>query len=230
MAKKDNKVIMARNTIIAFVSIVAIGILAFGTYVSTGIGAGEIGEENNDYKVLDNPRPRRTGDPIEVIEYFSYACIHCKTFDPIIEQWAAEQADDVAFSRMPATFSPIWALLSQTYLTFEDQDVLDQNHSRMFRAIHDAGRQFLTPEMVAEYVDGRGLSSAEFLRAFNSPAVKETMRKAERDQLTFQIAATPSLVVAGKYLVGMNNGQRRALRVVEHLIELERNGAATSSP
>jgi thiol:disulfide interchange protein DsbA len=229
MAKKDNKVIMARNTIIAFVSIVAIGILAFGTYVSTDLGAGEIGVENNDYKVLDNPRPRRPGDPIEVIEYFSYACIHCKTFDPIIEEWATEQADDVAFSRMPATFSPIWALLSQTYLTFEDQGVLDKNHSRMFRAIHDAGRQFLTPEMVADYVDGRGLSSADFLRAFNSPVVKEKMRKAERDQLAFQIAATPSLVVAGKYLVGMNNGQRRALRVVEHLIELERNAEATRS-
>ncbi|MEE4282727.1 MAG: thiol:disulfide interchange protein DsbA/DsbL [Pseudomonadales bacterium] len=229
MAKKDNKVIMARNTIIAFISVVAIGILAFGTYVSTDMGAGEIAEENNDYQVIENPRPRRPGDPIEVIEYFSYACIHCKTFDPIIEEWAAEQPEDIAFSRAPATFSPIWALLSQTYLTFEDQGVLDQNHSRMFRAIHDAGRQFLTPEMVAEYVDGRGLSSAEFLRAFNSPAVKEAMRKAERDQLRFQIAATPSLVVAGKYLVGMNNGQRRALRVVEHLLEQERAAEDTST-
>ncbi|MCR9261037.1 MAG: thiol:disulfide interchange protein DsbA/DsbL [Pseudomonadaceae bacterium] len=229
MAKKDNKVIMARNTIIAFVSVVAIGILAFGTYVSTDLGAGEIAEENNDYKVLDNPRPRRPGDPIEVVEYFSYACIHCKTFDPIIEEWAAEQPDDVAFSRTPATFSPIWALLSQSYLTFEDQGVLEENHSRMFRAIHDAGRQFLTAEMVADYVDGRGLSRDEFLRAFNSPAVKAAARKAERDQLRYQIAATPSLVVAGKYLVGMNNGQRRALRVVEHLIEQERGAADTGT-
>ena len=120
-------------------------------------------------------------------------------------------------------------MLSQTYLTIEEQGVLEENHSRMFRAIHDAGRQFLTADMVADYVDGRGLSSAEFLRAFDSPAVKEAMRRAERDQLRYQIAATPSLVVAGKYLVGMNNGQRRALRVVEHLIEQERAAEATNS-
>ncbi len=214
---------MARNTIIGFVTVVAITILGFGTYVSTGIGQGDIAEDK-DYRVIDNPRPYLAGDPIEVIEFFSYACIHCKNFDPIIEEWAEEQGEGVTFKRLPATFSPIWALLSQTFLTFEAAGITEENHTRMFRAIHDNGRQFLTPEMVAEFVDGRGISKDEFLRVFNSPEVRRAMQNADRTQIAAQISATPQIVIAGRYVVGMDGGQRRALRVVDHLIEELRKG------
>ena len=229
MAKKDRKVIMARNTIIGFVTVVAIFVFAFVGYISSDISEGDI-VANEDYFIVENALPRRPGDPIEVVEFFSYACVHCKTFDPVIDDWAAEQADDVSFKRMPATFSPIWALLSQTYLTFESADVLDKNHSRMFRAIHDTGRQFLTPEMVADYVDGKGISKEDFLLKFNSPAVRDAMRKVDRAQRRYQIAATPSLVVAGKYVISMQGGQRRALHIADELIAQERAGETTSSP
>lgn len=225
--KKDTKVIMARNTIIGFITVVAIAILGFGTYVSTDLSDAEI-VANQDYRVLDNPRPRRASDPIEVVEFFSYGCVHCRNFDSLVDEWAADLPEDVVFKKQPATFSPIWALLSQTYLTLESAGVLEQNHDRMFRAIHDAGRQFLTAEMVADYIDGRGLSADEFLREFNSPRVRDAMRDADRAQREYQIASTPSLVVAGKYLVTMDGGQRRALRIVDQLIDEERAATATN--
>ena len=108
----------------------------------------------------------------------------------------------------------------------EQAGVLEQNHSRIFRAIHDARRQFLTPKMMADYVDGRGISGDEFLRAFNSPSVKRKMQQAERNQRAWQISATPSLVVAEKYVVTMQGGQSRALQVVDHLIAKERAATA----
>jgi len=228
MAKKDAKVNAARNTIVGFITVIVVLILGAALYIGTDLDQGEI-TAGDDYRVLDNPRPRRAGDPIQVLEFFSYACIHCKNFDPVVEEWAAELPDDVKFRRVPATFSPVWALLSQTYLTFEAAGVLDQNHTRMFRAIHDSGRQFLSPEDVAEYVDGRGMTADEFLREFNSPAVREAMRAADRDQRVYQISATPQLIIAGKYQVGMDNGQRRALQVADHLIALERAPASAAT-
>ena len=228
MAKKDNKVIMARNTIIGFVTMLAIFVFAFVGYISSDVSEGEI-VANEDYSIVENALPRRPGDPIEVVEFFSYACVHCKTFDSVIEEWAADQADDVEFRRMPATFSPIWALLSQSYLTFESAGVLDQNHTRMFRAIHDTGRQFLTPEMVADYADGKGISKEEFMSTFNSSTVRDAMRKVDRAQRRYQIAATPSLVVAGKYVISMQGGQRRALFIADKLVAQERAGNTTSS-
>ena len=228
MAKKKSKqqAIIARNTIIMFITAVVIMVLGVGSYVTTGGGqSGEVAA-NEDYRVLDNPRPRREGEPIQIVEYFSYACIHCKNFDPVIKEWAADQPDDIELVLRPANFSPIWALLAQTYLALEHAGALEENHNRIFRALHDAGRQFLTPEMVADYVDGRGITKDEFLRAFNSPTVKRKMQSAERDQRDWGVAATPSLVVAGKYVVTMRGGQGRAIQVLEYLIEQERAAAS----
>ncbi len=223
MAKKDKKVIMARNTIIAFVTLVVVSILGFHTYLSTGGGQPDDIQPQRDYREVENPRPRNPDAPIKVVEYFNYACVHCKTFDPVLDAWAEDLPDDVQVSRQPANFSPIWALLAQTYLTLQAADALEQNHNRIFRAIHDANRQFLTPEMVADYVDGRGISAEEFLKQFNSSAVRRAMQRAERSQRNFQISSTPSLVINDRYVVNMNGGQKRALQVADHLINQERN-------
>ena len=106
---------MARNTIIAFITLVVILILGFGSYVSTGGGQSAEIAQNQDYRVIENARPRRASDPIRVVEYFGYDCIHCKNFDPIVRDWITEQADDVEFSMQPANFSPIAALLGQSF-------------------------------------------------------------------------------------------------------------------
>ena len=224
MAKKDTKVIRVRNTIVAFITLLAIGIFALGAYVSVDDG-GEV-NLNEDYLLIEDAKPRRKGDPIEVIEYFSYACVHCKNFDPIIEEWAEEQAEDVVFIRKPTTFSPIYAVLAQSYFALEATGALEENHNRIFRAIHDAGRQFLTADMVGDYVDGRGVSKDEFIRAFNSPDVRDAMRNVDREQRQFKVTGTPSLAVAGKYMVGMRGGMRRALRVVDEVIAMEREADA----
>jgi len=224
MAKQNKKVTRARNTILSFVAVLVATLVGFTIYVSTGIGEGEI-SEGKDYRVLENPLPQRTAGAVGVIEFFSYACIHCKRFDPVIEAWAQNQGNQVDFRRLPVTFSPQWALLSQTYLTFEAAGILEENHTRMFRAIHDNGRQFLTLKAVADFIDGRGISTDEFIRVFNSPPVKRAVQDADRTQRAAQISATPQIVVGGQYVVNMDGGQRRALEVVEHLVATVRSAS-----
>lgn len=219
MAKKNSRVIMARNTIIAFITVIAILIFGFGTYVGTPLSSPSEISERDDLREVEQPRTRRPGDPISVVEYFSYTCIHCKNFDPMIEEWADEQLDDVVFTRQPAMWSPIQIMLGQTYLTLVQEEALEDTHTRIFNAIHDRGKQFLTADMMGDYLDGHGLSKEQFLRAFNSPRVKAAVRQSETDMRDFQISATPSLVVAGRYVVGMNAGAGRALQVVDKLID-----------
>ena len=224
MAKKkksDQKVTLVRNGILGFMGLLALSALVYVLYVGTGLDEGEI-VEGEDYTLIENARPRREGDPIEVIEFFSYACIHCKNIEPLVEDWLEDKPDDVVFTRQPTTFSAAFVLLAQTYFTLEQTGALEANHNRIFRAIHDARTQFASPESVADYIDGRGVSREEFLRVFNSPQVRQAMRAANRDQQRYVVAATPSFAVAGKYMVGMRGGQRRALEVVDHLIAQER--------
>jgi len=45
-----------------------------------------------------------------------------------------------------------------------------------------------------------------------------------------QVTGVPTLVVADRYVVGMNEGRKAALAIVDHLVELERSGEANPAP
>ena len=219
-SRTDKKVVRARNAIIAFAALVAILLIGYGAIYSTGITEGEFlaGEH---YRVIEDPPRRRTGEPIMVQEFFSYGCIHCRNFDPLLDDWRATMPEGVTFRRSPVTFSPVWQLLAQSYYALERLGAVQANHLRLFRAIHDNGRQFLSADMVADYVDGNGTTKEEFLRAFNSPEVRREMRDADAAQRKFVITSVPTLVVGGKYVVNMDVGRKASLDVVAHLIALE---------
>jgi thiol:disulfide interchange protein DsbA len=48
------------------------------------------------------------------------------------------------------------------------------------------------------------------------------LNRAEQATRRTGIEAVPTMVVAGKYRVGMDNGAERALQVVDYLLEQER--------
>jgi thiol:disulfide interchange protein DsbA len=227
-SRTDRQVIRTRNTILGFVAVVAIVIIGYGTFYSTGVDTGEIlaGEH---YTVLDNPPRQRLGQPIVVHEYFSYACVHCRDFEPLVSDWRGDLPDNVTFVRSPVIFSPIWEILAQSHYALDSIGALEANHDRLFRAIHDSGRQFLTPEMVADFVDGNATTKADFLRAFQSSDVRRATRDAERRQREVNITSVPTLVVAEKYMVNMDSGRKTALEIADHLIALEKIAPATPS-
>ena len=213
-SKADAKALRVRNTIVAFITLVAILVIAYGTMYSTGVTEGDIAEDSH-YQIIEGAEVPASG-PVQVDEYFSYMCIHCRNFDPHIEEWRDAQSSDVAFNRRPVSFSPVWALMAQTYVTLVRLDALDANHERLFRAIHDQGKQFLSPDMVADYVTG--VDRAEFLREFNSPTVRREIARIDNDRALLGVTSVPALVVAGKYVVNMDVGRKQSLDVVDHLI------------
>ncbi|MEZ5559532.1 MAG: thiol:disulfide interchange protein DsbA/DsbL [Pseudomonadales bacterium] len=226
--RQSRQVTRTRNTIIAFVALVAIIVIGYGTLYSTGVTEGEFAEGEH-YRVIEDAKPRRPGAPIEVREFFSYGCIHCRNFDPLIEEWLQTLPADVRFERSPVVFSPMWTLLAQTYFALDALGALAENHQRLFRAIHDNGRQFLSADMLADFVDGHGVTREQFLEAFNSAPVRRKVGATEQLQRELGIASVPTLVVDDRYVVGMDVGRKTALDVVNHLIELERNSAPGSA-
>ncbi|MFP6836205.1 MAG: thiol:disulfide interchange protein DsbA/DsbL [Pseudomonadales bacterium] len=219
-SRADRKVTRARNTIIAFVTLIAIMVIGYGTVYTSGVGSGDLVDH---YRIVEDPPRRRAGEPILVQEFFSYACVHCRNFDPLVEDWKDDIPDGVVFDRSPVAFSPIWQLLAQTYFTLNSLGALEANHLRLFRAIHDNGRQFLSVEMIADYIDGNGTTKEEFLRAFNSPAVRQSVQEAQDLQNKLVITSVPTLAVSGKYVVNMDVGRKASLDIVDQLIALEKN-------
>jgi protein dithiol oxidoreductase (disulfide-forming) len=221
--KKDAQVARVRNAILALAALIVIGIVVYGIVYTTGITDGEF-QAGTHYEVIEGASPRRPGEPVRVREFFSYGCVHCRNFDPMIESWKRTMPEGVVFERTPVAFSPMWTLLAQTYYALDEAGALEQNHDRLFRAIHDSGRQFLTTEAMADFVAGHGITREQFLESFGSPSVRRKVRDAEILQRDLRISSVPTLVVADRYRVGMDVGRRRSLDVTDHLIAQELNG------
>jgi thiol:disulfide interchange protein DsbA len=227
--KKPDKVARIRYGIIGTVVVIAAIVAGYGFLYSSGVAEGEF-VAGEHYQVLEDPARRRPGAPIQVQEFFSYGCVHCRNFDPLIEDWRASAPEDVEFERVPVAFSPPWVLLARTYYALEELYILEANHDRVFRRIHDNGLMFQTPEDVAEFIDGHGATAEEFLAAMNSQTVRRRLRESDAAQRSVGIASVPTLVVAGKYVVSMDVGRKVALDVVDHLIGLERQPVSTAQP
>ena len=192
-------------------------VIAAGTLYSTGVV--DLAVDGDTYREVDNPRGRRPGDPIVVTEFFSYGCIHCRNFDPLIENWRDDLPDGVTFQRAPVSYSPMWRLLAQAYLVLEREGGLEQNHDRLFAAVHDAGRQFLSADMLADFVAGNGIERDRFLTAFESRRTARQIDRIQADAQLFGVASVPTLVVGDRYVINMDIGRKQALAVADQLVE-----------
>ena len=228
MAKKrsTDKVETARNAIFGVIIATGVALVGLGIYLSSGLAQNATPTEGEDYALIENADRIRIGDPITVYEFFSYGCVHCRNFDPELEEWLVTTDEDVAFSRKPAAFSRTWTLLGQGYLALEQADALEGNHAKLFSAVHDFGKTFRSGQEIADYLDSETLPAAEFMRAFNSPKVRRKLSQAETDSRRYNVQSVPTMIVAGKYTVDMGNGMQRALEVVDYLIGQERTERA----
>ena len=213
-----------RIAILGAAALIVVLVLGYGIIYSTGVGETGTFVEGQHYWLVEEAPRRRPNDPILVTEFFSYGCIHCRSLEPLLEDWRAGLPEDVLFERSPVAFNAEWALLGQTYLALEraGAGALARNHGRIFRAIHDRGRQFPSLDAIADFLAGSGISRQSFLDAFRSPEVRRKLAAEDARQRRLGIVSVPSLAVAEKYVVGSNLSRPQIIEVVDHLIELER--------
>ena len=231
MAKKrENKVARARQGIGGFLALIAIGFLVMSFYFGTDLNNLGPAVEGEDYTLLDTPLTNQQRDSIEVIEYFSYRCIHCKNFEPFLEDWLDELPENVSFARQHVVFSTSDELFARTHLALQQSPNYSSLHNRLFSAVHDRQKQFTDLEDITSYLEDYDLDPNEFNRSFTSTRTDRRLTNNRSRQARSLLTATPSLLSSGKYLISMNNGQPRALEVASELIEREKNLKFKSLP
>ena len=224
MAKKrENKVARARQAIGGFVALIAIGFVVMSFYFGTDLNNLGPAVEGEDYTLLDTPLTNQQRDSIEVIEFFSYRCIHCKNFEPFLEDWLVEIPENVNFARQHVVFSTSDELFARTHLALQQSPNYSSLHNRLFSAVHDRQKQFTDIEEITSYLQDYDLDPNEFNRSLTSTRTDRRLTNNRSRQARSQLTATPSLLISGKYLISMNNGQPRALEVASELIEREKN-------
>lgn len=180
-----------------------------------------------DYLVLDKPAPvEAPAGKIEVVEFFWYACPHCNTFEPRLEQWVKALPPDVAFRRAPVAFRNDFVPLQKLYYTLETLGLVESLHRKAFYAIHVDKQRLNTDETVLDWAAKQsGVDKARFVDTYNSFNVATKVRKATQLQDAYKLAGVPSLGVHGRYYTDgtLAQSMERALQVAEQLVAEQRS-------
>ena len=178
----------------------------FSLCTAAGLGLGLGGSahaqgaaptEGRDYVRLNTPVAVPAGGKIDVIEFFSYGCPHCYSFEPMLEQWVKRLPADAAFRRIPATFNPAFEGYAKLYYALEETGQLEALHKRVFAAIH-IQRQRLDKEAdIAAFSSANGADGAKLVEAYKSfGAATKVRRPSRRPMATRSTACPPSVSMA----------------------------------
>ena len=180
------------------------------------------------YITISPAQPTQTGDKIEVLEIFWYACPHCYDFEPHIDPWQENIAEDVEFRRMPGIFRKSWIPHAKAYYTAEKLGVLDTIHSPLFDAIHKDRKKILDDKAIRKFFLKQGVDSDEFAKVYTSEEVDTKVKQAYVMGQRYKVTGVPAIIVNGKYMVsGSTAGSfENVLKVVDSLVDKERASAA----
>lgn len=158
--------------------------------------------EGRDWAALSPPQPGDSPGKIEVIEFFSYGCGHCRDFHPLITPWAAKLPKDVAFRQVPVTFGrAAWANLARIHYALEAAGQLERMQHAVFEAIHRHKANLYTEKGALAWLEKQGVDMRRFNDAFRSFAVETRLARAEQLARAYRVEAVPTLAVDGRYVV-----------------------------
>ncbi len=198
-----------------------------GGLLITGQVVAQTFEEGTHYRKLANPVSTVDADRIEVREFFSYGCPFCNQFLPRINAYEERAADDVVVVKHPVVFNRQTESLGRAFVVAEELDVVDEVHGALFVAYHGDGNRLDSAERVADVFEAQGIDRQEVLDAWESFGVETGLTRYQQNLRRYMVSSTPSMAVNGRYFIDMNmaGNQERLIRIVEFLVEKERNGA-----
>ncbi|WP_126444969.1 thiol:disulfide interchange protein DsbA/DsbL [Sulfuricystis multivorans] len=175
------------------------GMLAAGV---PAVQAAPALREGIDWSPVNPPQPGDTPGKIEVLEFFSYGCPHCREMHPHVMNWAARLPGNVAFRRVPVSFGrAAWANLAKLYYTLESEGLLASLDQAVFDAIHVRRVNLFVDSAIFDWIGAQGIDKEKFRTFFTSFAIGTRLARAEAFTASYKIDAVPRLVVDGRYQV-----------------------------
>jgi len=179
--------------------------------------------EGKHYTVLSEPlRTSHRGEEIgEVMEFFSYGCIHCFNFEPAIERFIEEKPDNIRFTAVPVMFNNKQAPEVRAYYVIEVLKLGDEAHAAIFNEIHKKRKSLRTDAQFAKFFTRFGLTEDQYMKEAYSFAVAPKVKNSIYLTGNSGITGTPAVMANGKYLIdtGAVGGNEMALYVAKSLIE-----------
>lgn len=162
-------------------------------------------EKGLHYTELQAPSCLRpSADQIEIVEVFAYTCIHCYHFEQDIADkgWKSALPEGIRFLQLPVVWNQDQKLLAQLFWALESSGQSSaQAHLKVFEQFHDHRHPFNTRSQIYSLLEAAGLSADRVKQQLDSFLVRSDVGRSERLTHRWQIATTPTLVVAGRYKI-----------------------------
>jgi len=172
------------------------------------------------YITLETTQPSDTPDKTEVLEFFSYSCSHCAEMEPMFQDWKKQLPDNVAFIPVPVAFNASMQPMQHLYYSLVALDKTDL-HPKVFNAIHKEGKKLFNRDAIISWAVEQGINKDEFIAAYDSFGVGAKAKRATELSDLYQVQATPSIAVGGKYLTspGMTGTYASSLLEAQALLD-----------
>ncbi|MDF3982708.1 thiol:disulfide interchange protein DsbA/DsbL [Luteibacter sp. PPL201] len=191
-------------------------------------GAAASFTDGQEYVSIATPQRLDPKGKIEVVEVFSFGCIHCAHYEPKVEELQKALPRTVAFHRIPAAFNDAWLPFAQAYYAAQrllPADKLDESTDKLFKAKWDLHMPLNAIEEMADwYHQNYGVDSAKFVQVAQGPEVKAQIEKDTKLIQQWGVDGTPTMVVDGKYRSNRIQDFDQLNAVVRFLVDKETKG------
>jgi thiol:disulfide interchange protein DsbA len=212
--------------------------LLLGLAVVSTATAQETWEAGKHYFAVEPPQATQTGDKVEVLEVFSYACPACNAFQPFVNKTKASLPKNAEMRYLPAAFraDEDWPAFQRAFFAADALGLVDKTHDAMFDAVWKEGslkindpvtHRLVSPmptiEDIGKFYAKYGVSAEEFVGTANSFAVNAKMKRADAQIKAYGVDSTPTIIINGKWrLTGMSAGGMDKLpALVSYLVAKE---------
>ncbi len=177
-------------------------------------------DEGHEYAALPGSSPLAKNEPVEVVEFFWYACPHCFHFEPHINGWLKNKPEDIKFTRVPATFNKLAKFHAGVFYALDLMGEADRLLEPMFEQIHKKGNKLATPEAVDQVLKDNNVDLETFHKAMKSFAVQTRVRQAESLFRKYGLTGVPTIVVSGQYRSANVKDYAQMVDVTDYMINL----------
>jgi thiol:disulfide interchange protein DsbA len=179
-------------------------------------------QDSKGYRELKPPVPVDTPTgQIEVIEFFSYGCSHCKDFEPAFEAWAKAVPKDVVVRHVHVGWDKQFEPLQRLYYSLEALGKVDAVQAKVYTALQTEHKRLDQPDVLFPWIAQQGVDRAKFEQAYKSFGVANQIQRATGIQNAYQIEGTPGLGIGGRFSTdsGLAHGFDAMLKLTDTLID-----------
>jgi len=195
-------------------------------------------EAGKQYFLVEPPQPTTTGDKVEVLEVFSYACPACNACQLTANKIKSELPANAQMAYLPAAFraDEDWPVFQRAFFAAQALGLVDKTHDAMFDAVwkegslkisdpvsHKVVQPLPTIDDVAKFYAKYGVKAEDFVGTANSFAVNAKIKRADAQVKAYGVDSTPTIIVNGKYRLtsASAGGWDKVPALVTYLVNLE---------